>query len=67
MENAQSGYWDFYQDDAGYWHWRFACIEFKRVIASAKRHATSDECLSDAMKHGYSRASEHRVTRSIDT
>ena len=67
MESGQSGYWDFYQDDAGYWHWRFACTEFQRVIASATRYASSDACLHDAMKHGYSRLSEHRVTRSTDS
>jgi uncharacterized protein YegP (UPF0339 family) len=65
MESRQSGYWDFYQDSVGYWHWRFVCTELERPIASTKGHASSEECLHDAIEHGYNRLSEHRVTRAL--
>ncbi len=65
MERMQSGYWDFYEDEAGRWHWRFACTEFKEVIVSEKGYGSAGECLRDAMKHGYDGSSDYRVTRSL--
>ena len=65
METFASGYWDFYQDSSGQWRWRFACTELQQIITSAKPHDSSDECIQDAMEHGYSRSSDYRVTRAI--
>jgi uncharacterized protein YegP (UPF0339 family) len=65
MDAVESGYWDFYQDSAGYWRWRFACTDFEQVIASAKPHASNDECVQDAIEHGYNRFSDCRVTLAM--
>ena len=65
MEAVESGYWDFYQDSTGHWRWRFACTDFEQVITSAKPLDSNDECVQDAMEHGYSRFSDYRVTRAL--
>jgi hypothetical protein len=66
MDCVHHGYWDFYQDGAGDWHWRFCNMESQRVIFSSKRHPSSAECVQDAIEHGYSSLSERRVTRAVD-
>lgn len=54
MEHALSGYWDFYEDNEGYWRWRLASSHLQRAIGSSGRHISRDECVRDAMMHGYS-------------
>ena len=56
--------WDFLQRYDESWIWR--CADRHRVTESTRNFAARDECIEDAVRHGYVRDSSPRARKRAD-
>jgi hypothetical protein len=45
--------WEFFKDDAGGWGWRYSDGVVQRDRQSIDRFVSRNDCIADAMRHGY--------------
>lgn len=53
IEECRVDAWEFFEDDGGCWRWRHIGRTPQRDSQSARGFVSRNDCIADAMRHGY--------------